>query len=150
MAFALRHPYGRRGRADGAATDAEAGTAAPRRGGTARVAAGRSAWALGSVMVLIARIVRVLVGIAAAIIVAAILLRVLGANASNSIVSDIHSVAKTLVGPFNDMFSIKNAKVSIAVNWGIAAAIYLIVGAVIARLIARAAPRGLPPGERVG
>ncbi|MBV9310071.1 MAG: hypothetical protein JOZ73_04525 [Solirubrobacterales bacterium] len=101
-------------------------------------------------MVLIARIVRVLVGIAAAIIVAAILLRVLGANASNSIVSDIHSVAKTLVGPFNDMFSIKNAKVSIAVNWGIAAAIYLIVGAVIARLIARAAPRGLPPGERVG
>ena len=36
-------------------------------------------------------------------------------------------------------------KVSIAVNWGVAALVYLIVGGLIARLIARAAPRPAVP-----
>jgi hypothetical protein len=51
-------------------------------------------------------------------------------------------VAKALVGPFKDIFSIKNPKVSIAVNWGLAAVVWLVVGSVIASLIARIAPRG--------
>jgi hypothetical protein len=100
-------------------------------------------------MVTIARIVRLLTGIAAAIVVAAILLRVLGANPSNTVVHDIHNVAQTLVGPFKNLFSIKNPKVSIAVNWGLAALVWLIVGGLIARLIARLAPRGVAPGETV-
>jgi hypothetical protein len=104
---------------------------------------------MGSVMVLIARIVRLLVTVLVALIVAGILLRVLGANASNTIVRDIHDAAHAVVGPFNNLFSIKHPKVAIAVNWGIAAIVYLFVGGFIARLIARAAPRGLPPAERV-
>jgi hypothetical protein len=75
------------------------------------------------------------------IIVAAIVLRVLDANTSNAIVSHIHDAANWLVGPFHHLFSIKNPKVSIAVNWGLAALVYLVVGGLIARLIARAAPR---------
>ena len=148
MAFALRQPYGRK-TAGETRDERVADEGAPRRGGAARVAAGRSAWALGSVMVLIARVVKVLASLIAAVIVAAILLRVLGANPSNSIVSTIHDVAKAFVGPFNDIFKIKNPKLSIAVNWGIAAVIYLFVGGLISRLIARAAPRGLPPAQRV-
>jgi hypothetical protein len=84
------------------------------------------------------------------VIVVAIVLRVVGANPGNSVVSDIHDAGRTLVGPFKSMFTIKNAKADLAVNWGVAAIVYLIVGGVLAGLIARAAPRGLPPRNRVG
>ncbi len=105
-----------------------------------RAAPGRATAAAGSFILLIARIVRVIVGIIVALIVAAILLRVFGANPSNAIVKDIHDAASFFVGPFKNLFSIKNAKASIAVNWGIAAVVYAVVGGFIARLIARAAP----------
>jgi hypothetical protein len=84
---------------------------------------------------LLASVVRIVVGIVAAIIVAGILLFVLEANPTNSIVSTIHDTAHTLVGSFNGMFSFDNANVAIAVNWGIAALVYLIVGGLIARLL---------------
>jgi hypothetical protein len=100
-------------------------------------------------MLAIARLIRLIVGIAVLIIVAAIILRVAGANASNSIVRDVHDVRRALVGPFDNVFSIKNAKASIAVNWGVAAVVYLIVGGFIASLIARNAPRGVHPAEPV-
>ena len=128
------------------ATGTSATTARPSRG---RVAAARGASAVGTVMLAISRIIRLIVGIVVAIIVAAILLRVFGANPSNAIVRDIHDVARTLVGPFNNLFTIKNPKVSIAVNWGLAALVWLVVGGFIARLIARAAPRGAVAGEAV-
>lgn len=164
MAFALRSPYRRRAARAGAAADDGVGaresdgtvadetatshrTAA--RPGMTRVAAARGAWAVGSVLLLIARLIRLIVGIAVLIIVAAIILRVVGANASNSIVRDVHDVGNALVGPFKNVFSIKNAKVSMAVNWGLAAVVYLIVGGFIARFIARLAPRGVPPAEPV-
>ncbi|HET7046712.1 MAG TPA: hypothetical protein VFI54_00455 [Solirubrobacteraceae bacterium] len=41
------------------------------------------------------------------------------------------------MGPFDGIFSFDNARVAIAVNWGIAAVVYLIVGGLIARLIGR-------------
>lgn len=95
---------------------------------------------MGSLMLGIGRLVRLAVTVVVAIIVAAIILRVLGANPSNAIVSHIHDAAKWLVGPFDNVFSISKPKLSIAVNWGLAAVVYLIVGGLIARLIARAAP----------
>jgi hypothetical protein len=63
---------------------------------------------------------------------------VLKANPSNSIVLDVHGWARSLAGPFDDMFGLHNARVTIAVNWGIAAVVYLFVGGLIARLIGRA------------
>jgi hypothetical protein len=119
------------------------GNAAP--SGRARIVVARGAWAIGSVMVAIARVVRLIAGIVVAVIVVAILLRVVGANASNSIVHDIHDAGRALVGPFHDVFSIKRPKISMAVNWGLAALVYLIIGGMIARLIVRAAPRGEAP-----
>jgi hypothetical protein len=56
----------------------------------------------------------------------------------NSIVSEIHNWARSLVGPFDGMFSIHNAQVAIAVNWGIAAVVYACVGGLIAGLLGRA------------
>jgi hypothetical protein len=105
------------------------------------VAAARGAWAFGSLLIAIARLVRLAAAIVVVIIVAAILLRVLSANPTNSIVRDIHDAGQTLVGPFKTLFHIKDPKVSIAVNWGVAALVYLIVGSIIAGLIVRIAPR---------
>lgn len=86
----------------------------------------------------LARVVRLVVSVVVLIIVAGILLVVLKANPTNSIVSQVHDGARWLVGPFDGIFSFHNARVAIAVNWGIAAVVYLIVGGLIARLIGRA------------
>jgi hypothetical protein len=90
-----------------------------------------SAAALGG----LARVVRVIVGIVVLIIVAGIVLVLLKANPTNAIVSDVHDAARWLAGPFDGMFSFHNARVALAVNWGIAAVVYLIVGGLIARLL---------------
>ena len=87
---------------------------------------------------LLARIVRVVVGLVVLILIAGVVLVVLKANPSNSIVSDVHSWARSLAGPFDGIFSFHNAHVAIAVNWGIAAAVYSIVGGLIARLLGSA------------
>jgi hypothetical protein len=87
---------------------------------------------------LLARVVQLVVTVVVVIIVAGILLVVLKANPSNSIVLDVHGWARSLAGPFDGMFSLHNARVTIAVNWGIAAVVYLFVGGLIARLISRA------------
>jgi hypothetical protein len=86
---------------------------------------------------LLARVVRLAVSIVVLIIVAGILLVVLKANATNSIVSDVHDAARWLAGPFDGVFSFHSARVAIAVNWGIAAVVYLLAGGLIARLIGR-------------
>jgi hypothetical protein len=98
-------------------------------------------------MLTLARVVRLIATVVFVIIVAGILLRVFDANMSNAIVSDIHDAAAWLVGPFKNLFSFKNPKVTVAVNWGIAAVVYYAIGHVIARLLARASTprRGVAP-----
>jgi hypothetical protein len=86
---------------------------------------------------LLARVIHLIVSIVVVIIVAGILLVVLKANPTNSIVSQVHDWARSLAGPFDGIFSFHNANVTIAVNWGIAAVVYLFVGGLIARLLSR-------------
>jgi hypothetical protein len=93
-------------------------------------------------MLFLARIVRTAAMLVAGLIVAGILLFVLGANQSNDIVSAVMDAGRWLVGPFDGMFSLDSAKWELAVNWGIAAALYAIAGSLIARLIAGAAIAG--------
>ena len=85
----------------------------------------------------LARIITAVAGIAAAIIVLAILLRVLGAKTSNGIVSAIHDAGSWLSSWSHGIFSIHNGDVRMAVNWGIAALVYLVVARLIARLLVR-------------
>lgn len=89
-------------------------------------------------MLLLARIIRFVAGAVAAIIVAGILLYVLGANQGNVLVGAVMDAAKWLVQPLDHLFSIHNPKVERAVNWGIVAALYFAVGAIVAGLLARA------------
>jgi uncharacterized membrane protein len=87
---------------------------------------------------LLARAVRLVVSVIVLIIVIGIVLVLLKANLTNSIVSTVHGWARSLAGPFDGIFSLHNARIAIAVNWGIAAAVYLLVGGLIARLLGRA------------
>ncbi|MGZ4287887.1 MAG: hypothetical protein ACXVW5_27270 [Solirubrobacteraceae bacterium] len=81
---------------------------------------------------------RLVVTIVVLVIVAGIVLVLLNANASNSIVSQVHDWARSLAGPFDGIFRFHDARVAIAVNCGIAAIVYLIVGGLIVRLVGRA------------
>ena len=84
----------------------------------------------------LARVVRAIVGVIAAIIVLAIVLIVLDANASNTIVSHIREWADTLTTPFHGIFHLHSARGTTALNWGIALIVYMFVGSLLARLVA--------------
>ena len=89
----------------------------------------------------VARLIRTVAAIVFAIIVVAILLRVFGANPHNTVVSDIHDVGAWLVTPFKHLFSLSSAKGTMALNWGIAAVVYLAIGHLLAGLMMRAPGR---------
>ncbi len=92
------------------------------------------------VLGLLAALIDIVVAIVCLTIAVGILLVVLKANSSNSIVKFIHDIAKFLVGPFKDVFSLKDPKLMVAVNWGLALVIYFIVGRLIASLLRRPRP----------
>lgn len=93
----------------------------------------------------LARLVRLIVAAVVLVIVVGGVLFLLSANSSNTIVRGIHDVASTLVGPFKNVFSVHgHPKETLAANWGLAALVYLLVGALIASLIARMTPRTRP------
>ena len=84
----------------------------------------------------LARVIRLIAGIVALIIVAGILLVLLNANMGNQIVSAVHDAAAWLAGPFKGLLHFNKAKTETAVNWGIAAVVYYLAGHFLARLIA--------------
>ena len=93
-------------------------------------------------MYTLARVVRVATGVVVVLIVAGILIHVLDANTSNAIVSFFDDAARWLTQPFHGIFNLDDRKAQLAVNWGLAAVVYAIVGSVIARLLARSAAGG--------
>jgi len=74
----------------------------------------------------------------AAIIALGILLVLVGANQSAGVVDFILDIGRFFVKPFAHLFPQDNVKQDVLINWGIAAIVYLIVGAFIARLVRRA------------
>lgn len=85
----------------------------------------------------IARIVSLITTVVVGLIVVGILLVVLEANRDNQIVGWLLDAAEFLVGPFKDIFEPDGRKLKVAVNWGLAAVLYAIVGGLIARLLRR-------------
>lgn len=96
---------------------------------------------LAAGLYLLARAIAAIAGIIALIIAAGIVFRILGANPDNAIVSFINDLARGLVGPFDGMFKPRDPKAEILVNWGIALAVYLIAGMLIARVVRGVAGR---------
>src|SRR5215212_9284964 len=99
-------------------------------GARAGVAARRGAWG-------VARIVSLITSAIVGLIVIGIVLVLLEANRDNAIVDWLVGAAHWLVGPFDDVFKPDGHKLRVAVNWGLAALLYSIIGGLIARLLRR-------------
>jgi hypothetical protein len=100
------------------------------RGGGAGRVARRGLWG-------VARIVSLITMVVVGLIVIGILLTIFDANKDNQIVKWLLDAGKFLVGPFKDIFKPDGAKTKVAVNWGLAAVVYALVGGLIARLLRR-------------
>ena len=85
----------------------------------------------------LARAVMLLAGAAALVLVLGIVLTVLEANRSNDLVQLVRDAAAVLAGPFDGLFTLDSNKAEKAVNWGIAAVVWLALGRLIARLLVR-------------
>ena len=82
----------------------------------------------------------VITGIAAiiaGIIVLGIVLVLAEANPRNPLVDLVLDVGRFLTRPFRDLFPQDDPKQNVLVNWGIAALAYLLLGALIARVVRR-------------
>jgi hypothetical protein len=110
---------------------ADDGDVAPRRRAPRR---GSGAYGL---LGFVALIVDAIVGIVSLLLIIGILFVVLEANPDNGIVNWVLDAAKWLAGPFDEMFTPKDHKLEIALNWGIALVVYVIVGRFIASLLRR-------------
>jgi hypothetical protein len=73
----------------------------------------------------------------ALILVLAIVLTLLGADRSNDLVQFLRDAARVLSGPFDGLFRLDSNKVEKAVNWGIAAVVWIALGRLVARLLLR-------------
>ena len=96
----------------------------------AGVAARRGRWG-------VARIVSLITSIVVGLIVVAIVLVLLEASRKNGIVDWLIGAGDWLSTPFHSIFSLDSHKATVAVNWGLAAVVYGLVGGFIARLLRR-------------
>jgi hypothetical protein len=74
----------------------------------------------------------------AVVILVGIFLVLIGANQQNTIVDFVLDIGRFFAHPFNHLLPQDHPKQDLAVNWGIAAVAYLVVGSLLARLIRRA------------
>jgi len=104
---------------------------------------------VGAGVVLLALLVITGVVLIALLIGLAILLADVGANPSNGVVEGLHESANFFAGAFTGLIRFSgHPKRAISVNWGIAAVVYLVVGAILARAIFVVGRGGVHLGER--
>ncbi|HEV7845553.1 MAG TPA: hypothetical protein VGO83_04820 [Thermoleophilaceae bacterium] len=84
-----------------------------------------------------ARIVSLITSVVVGLIVVAIVLVLLEASRRNGIVDWLVGAGDWLSQPFHGIFSLDGRKPTVAVNWGLAALVYALVGGFIARLLRR-------------
>lgn len=85
----------------------------------------------------VARAIDLIGAVVAVILIAGIALVLLGANRHNGLVQAVRDAADWLAGPFNGLFTLKHHKVELAVNWGVAALVWLLLARLIARFLRR-------------
>ena len=86
---------------------------------------------------MVARVVSAITGIVVGLILVGIVLVLLEANTGNDIVNWFVDAARWLAGPFDNMFKLDDRKANVAVNWGLGALVYGLVGGLIVRLLRR-------------
>jgi hypothetical protein len=85
----------------------------------------------------VARIVSLVTSVVVGLIVLAIVLVLLEANRDNAIVDWLVGAGDFLSEPFHGIFSLDGRKAQVAVNWGLAALVYALVGGFVARMLRR-------------
>jgi hypothetical protein len=85
----------------------------------------------------IARIVSLVTSVVVGLIVIGIVLVLLEANRDNAVVDWLVGAAGWLAEPFDNVFSMDSRKERIAVNYGLAAVVYALVGGLILRVLRR-------------
>jgi hypothetical protein len=98
-------------------------------------AGSRRRLAVSSARAGVARAIDLIGAVVALILIVGILLVVLGANRHNGLVQAVRDAADWLAGPFNGLFDLKHRKVELAVDWGVAALVWLLLARLIARVI---------------
>jgi hypothetical protein len=100
--------------------------------------------AVGSGVLVLARLVMTAAALIAALIAVAIVLRDVDANRANTIVKGLHEGANFFAGSFTGLITFAgHPKEAITVDWGIALLAYLIVGALVSGFIAGIGRGGL-------
>jgi hypothetical protein len=82
----------------------------------------------------IARIVSAIFAVIAIILIVHIVLVFADASSTSGIVKDIADIAAKLAWGFKSLFSFDSAKLTVFVDYGLAALAYLLVGGVLVRL----------------
>lgn len=90
---------------------------------------------------MLASVVRAVAVVFAVILVVQIVLTLGNANPDNGITKLIDNLARPLALGFKDLFSPSDPKVSVLVNFGLAALFWLVLGALISGVIRRVASR---------
>jgi hypothetical protein len=84
-----------------------------------------------------ARVVRLVTSVVVGLIVVGIVLVLLEGNRDNAIVDWLVGAGDFLSEPFHGIFTPDGRKAMVAVNWGLAAVVYALIGALIVRLLRR-------------
>ena len=87
----------------------------------------------------IARFISAVFAVIAIILIVHIVLVFADASTTSTVVKDIADFATKLAWGFKSLFSFDSAKLTVFVNYGLAALAYLVVGGVLVRLFRRAA-----------
>lgn len=85
----------------------------------------------------LASVIHVVSGVIVTIFVLHIVFTLFGANQSSGIVSFVYTMAKILVLGFGDVFTPGDATLGLVLNYGLAAAVYLVVGRLVAGALRR-------------
>jgi hypothetical protein len=83
---------------------------------------------------MISRVVSAVFGVIALILILHIVFVLVGANTGNGFVGAVRDLAGTLAWGFKGLFSNADIKVQTFLNYGLAALVYLAIGAVLHRL----------------
>ena len=85
----------------------------------------------------VARLVGLVTAVVVSLIVIGIVLVLLEANRTNDVVDWILNAGEFLVEPFDNIFKLDSHKATVAVNWGLGALIYGVIGGLVVRLLRR-------------
>jgi hypothetical protein len=83
---------------------------------------------------MLSRVVSAIFGVIALILILHIVFVLVGANSGNGLVGGLADLAGVLAWGFKNLFTNANAKLATFLNYGLAALVYLGIGAVLSRL----------------